>query len=70
MLKLSIKETMANKTVLEKLGAILDSHPGPVEVQVKLIGANIKHFLLQQRVAIGHDLFGELKALLGPDAVD
>ena len=70
VLKLSIKETMANKTILEKLGSILDSHPGPVEVQVKLVGANVKHFLLPQRVAIGHDLFGELKALLGPDAVD
>ncbi|MEY4989801.1 MAG: polymerase subunit alpha [Actinomycetota bacterium] len=70
VLKLSIKESMANKTILEKLGSILDAHPGPVEVQVKLVGANVKHFLLPQRVAIGHDLFGELKALLGPDAVD
>ncbi len=70
VLKLSIKENMANKTILEKLGSILDSHPGPVEVQVRLVGANVKHFLLPQRVAIGHDLFGELKALLGPDAVD
>jgi hypothetical protein len=25
--------------------------------------------MLQQRVDIGHDLFGELKSLLGPDAV-
>jgi DNA polymerase-3 subunit alpha len=52
------------------LGQILDTHPGPVEVQVKLIGSTVKHFLLPQRVAVGHDLFGELKALLGPDAVD
>lgn len=70
VLKLSIKETMANKSNLERLSQILDSHPGPVEVQVKLIGSGVKHFLLPQRVAIGHDLFGELKALLGPDAVD
>jgi hypothetical protein len=25
--------------------------------------------MLPQRVAVGHDLFGELKALLGPEAV-
>ncbi|BDQ00192.1 DNA polymerase III subunit alpha [Aquiluna sp. KACHI24] len=70
VLRLAIKESMANKTILGKLGEILDTHPGPVEVQVKLIGSAVKHFLLPQRVAVGHDLFGELKALLGPDAVD
>ncbi|MFM2019625.1 MAG: polymerase subunit alpha [Actinomycetota bacterium] len=70
VLRLSIKESLATKDRLTKLAEILDTHPGPVEVQVKLVGAIVKHFLLPQRVAVGHDLFGELKALLGPDAVD
>ena len=70
VLRLSIKESLATKDRLTKLAEILDTHPGPVEVQVKLVGATVKHFLLPQRVAVGHDLFGELKALLGPDAVD
>ena len=70
VLKLSIKEALATKDRLSKLAEILDTHPGPVEVQIRLIGAQVKHFLLPQRVSVGHDLFGELKALLGPDAVD
>ena len=69
VLKLSIPETMANKTNLTKLQQILEKYPGPCEVQVKLVSATPKHFMLQQRVNIGHDLFGELKALLGPDSV-
>ena len=70
VLRLSIKESLATKDRLTKLAEILDIHPGPVEVQIKLVGSGVKHFLLPQRVSIGHDLFGELKALLGPDAVD
>jgi DNA polymerase-3 subunit alpha len=33
-------------------------------------GADSKHFLLPQRISVGHDLFGEIKALLGQDAVN
>ena len=70
VLKLSIKESLATKDRLTRLAEILDLHPGPVEVQIRLIGSDVRHFLLPQRVSVGHDLFGELKALLGPDAVD
>ena len=69
VLRLSIQENMATKERLVKLQEILEKHPGPCEVQVKLVSATPKHFMLKQRVDIGHDLFGELKALLGPDAV-
>lgn len=69
VLKLSIPELMATKDRLLKLQEILERHPGPCEVQVKLTSATPKHFMLKQRVDIGHDLFGELKALLGPEAV-
>ncbi len=71
IIQLSLRESMATRTRLEQLNAILDSHPGPVEVQIKLFGgAEPKHFVLPQRVAVGQDLFGELKALLGVDAVN
>jgi DNA polymerase III subunit alpha len=70
VLKLNIKESLATKDRLTKLSGILQSNPGPVEVQVRLIGATTKHFILPQRVMVGHDLFGELKALLGSDAVE
>jgi DNA polymerase III subunit alpha len=60
---------MATKDNLLKLQQILVKYPGPCEVQVKLVSATSKHFMLQQRVDIGHDLFGELKSLLGPDSV-
>jgi hypothetical protein len=39
-------------------------------VQVKLTASSgVNHFMLPQRVRVGQDLFGELKALLGSDAV-
>ncbi|MDA7799177.1 DNA polymerase III subunit alpha [Aquiluna sp.] len=69
VLKLRIMEKLATKERLLKLGAILDSNPGPCEVQVRLVGSTDRHFMLPQRVSVGHDLFGELKALLGSDAV-
>jgi hypothetical protein len=33
------------------------------------VGSADRHFILPQRVSVGHDLFGELKALLGTDSV-
>jgi DNA polymerase-3 subunit alpha len=69
VLKLKITESLATKERLLKLGAILDANPGPCEVQVKLVGSLDRHFMLPQRVAVGHDIFGELKALLGTDSV-
>jgi DNA polymerase-3 subunit alpha len=70
VIKLTIQESMATKSRLEKLSEILAKYPGPVEVQVKLVGSGTKHFLLPQRVGVDHTLFGELKALLGQEAVD
>ncbi|HBB39567.1 MAG TPA: hypothetical protein DCZ33_04920, partial [Candidatus Aquiluna sp.] len=69
VLKLKIQENLATKERLVRLGAILDAHPGPCEVQVRLVGSADRHFILPQRVSVGHDLFGELKALLGTDSV-
>ena len=71
VLQLSLTETMATREKLTQLANILEAHPGPVEVQVKLAGnSGTSHFMLPQRVKVGQDLFGELKALLGPEAVN
>ncbi|MEY3561112.1 MAG: polymerase subunit alpha [Actinomycetota bacterium] len=71
VLVVTVRESMATKTRLQKLSEILTLHPGPVEVQIKLEnGGESKHFLLPQRVAVGHDLFGEIKALMGQDSVN
>lgn len=71
VLQLKLTEALATKDRLIELATILEAHPGPVEVQVKLLsGGQTSHFMLPQRVSVGHDLFGELKALFGPDAVD
>jgi DNA polymerase-3 subunit alpha len=71
VLVISVKEALATKTNLQKLSEILTAHPGPVEVQIKMQnGGDSKHFLLPQRISVGHDLFGEIKALLGQDAVN
>jgi len=70
VLQLSLTEAMATREKLMQLATILDAHPGPVEVQVKLTASSgVNHFMLPQRVRVGQDLFGELKALLGSDAV-
>lgn len=70
VLQLSLTEAMATREKLMQLATILDAHPGPVEVQVKLTASSgVNHFMLPQRVKVGQDLFGELKALLGSDAV-
>ncbi|CAB4537713.1 MAG: DNA polymerase III subunit alpha [Actinobacteria bacterium] len=70
VLQLSLTEAMATREKLMELANILEAHPGPVEVQVKLTApAGVSHFMLPQRVKVGQDLFGELKALLGPEAV-
>jgi DNA polymerase-3 subunit alpha len=66
-LLLAIRESMATRDRLEKLNSLLTAHPGPVEVQVKL--GEARHFVLPHRVSVGPDLFGELKSLLGADAV-
>jgi DNA polymerase-3 subunit alpha len=67
---IQVREALATKTRLQQLTEILGRHPGPVEVQVRLQnGGESKHFLLPQRVAVGHDLFGEIKALMGQDSV-
>jgi DNA polymerase-3 subunit alpha len=66
-LQLVIREAMATRTLLEKLNSVLSAHPGPVEVQIKL--GETRHFVLPHRVSVGPELFGELKSLLGADAV-
>ena len=66
-LQLSIREAMATRVLLEQLNSVLSAHPGPVEVQIKL--GETRHFVLPHRVSVGPELFGELKSLLGVDAV-
>lgn len=71
ILQLSLTEALATREKLTQLANILEAHPGPVEVQVKLSATSgTSHFMLPQRVRVGQDLFGELKALLGPEAVN
>jgi DNA polymerase-3 subunit alpha len=71
VLIITVKEALATKNNLQKLSEILTKNPGPVEVQIKMQnGGDSKHFLLPQRISVGHDLFGEIKALLGQDAVN
>jgi DNA polymerase-3 subunit alpha len=71
VLVITVKEALATKNNLQKLSEILTKNPGPVEVQIKMQnGGDSKHFLLPQRISVGHDLFGEIKALLGQDAVN
>ena len=71
VLVITVKEALATKNNLQKLSEILIKNPGPVEVQIKMQnGGDSKHFLLPQRISVGHDLFGEIKALLGQDAVN
>jgi DNA polymerase-3 subunit alpha len=58
--------------VIERLGAILDSHRGPTDVHLTLTRPGKKSIMRldrRYRVVLGPSLFGDLKALLGPSCL-
>ena len=69
-LMIRLKANHATRELLEELNQTLRVHPGPTEVYITLLdGADEKLFALPARVAITGDLFGELKALVGREAL-
>ncbi|KAB1660116.1 DNA polymerase III subunit alpha [Pseudoclavibacter chungangensis] len=66
-LTLALVDTQATERVVGQLDEVLRRHAGASEVRLKMRGANvIRRFELPHRVRVSDDLFGELKALLGP----
>src|SRR5699024_933089 len=58
--------------VIERLGAILSSHRGPTDVHLSLVQPGRRCVLRLDRrfrVDLGPSLFGDLKALLGPNCL-
>jgi DNA polymerase-3 subunit alpha len=57
---------------MNRLRELLAQHPGTTDVRVKLInGSRITMMAMppQLRVSTGNDLFGDLKAILGPQCL-
>ncbi|MBF4617847.1 DNA polymerase III subunit alpha, partial [Clavibacter sp. VKM Ac-2873] len=66
-LVVSIAEHSATTVTVQSLKEILRRHSGDDEVRLQLIkGETARIFGLPMKVALGADLFGELKTLLGP----
>ena len=66
-LKLMLAETRATSTVIAELKEIFLRHPGDSEVHMTLTRSGSERiFELPDRVLVSHDLFGEIKSLLGP----
>jgi DNA polymerase-3 subunit alpha len=68
---LAMPATRCTPPLVEKLREVLASHPGPAEVQVKLVNGSRATLLRvgQLRVEPSTALMADLKALLGPTAV-
>ena len=67
---LNLPAEEATREVLLELDRILRLYSGSTEVYITLTGApEDQVFALPNRVAVGHEFFGELKALLGKAAI-
>ncbi|MBF4458691.1 DNA polymerase III subunit alpha [Pseudoclavibacter sp. VKM Ac-2867] len=70
-LTLTIPDTRATEPVVDALGKVLRRHSGESEVRLRLRTPGvIRRFELPHRVRITQDLYGELKALLGPSCLE
>jgi DNA polymerase-3 subunit alpha len=71
-LSISMPMERCTEPVIERLGAILDSHRGPTEVRLTLTRPGrrcVMRLDRRYRVDLGPSLFGDLKALLGPNCL-
>jgi len=67
LLTLAVPEQQATEDVMLELKRTLSRHPGESEVRLQLsTDRSLRVFELPSRVRVTPDLFGELKALLGP----
>src|SRR5699024_7863083 len=66
-LVISVRARRATATTITALGEVLGRHSGANEVRLRLVKDDaVRLFELPQPVAVTPDLYGELKALLGP----
>ncbi|WP_022880649.1 DNA polymerase III subunit alpha [Gryllotalpicola ginsengisoli] len=69
-LVISMPDQRATTDVVTELGDMLIRHAGDNEVRLRLVkGSTARVFELPYKVAVSPDLFGELKALLGPSCL-
>ena len=71
-LAISMPMDRCTPPVIERLGAILSSHRGPTDVHLSLVQPGRRCVLRLDRrfrVDLGPSLFGDLKALLGPNCL-
>ena len=67
---LAIPENRATEVVLADLVDVFRRHPGDSEVRLRLLGgAGVRVFSVPHQVAPSADFYGEVKSLLGPNAL-
>jgi DNA polymerase-3 subunit alpha len=68
-LRLRIEAAKCTATYIERLRDVLGTHPGSTEVHLHLVSKNNPKMVLDVRVEPSPALMGDLKALLGPNAI-
>lgn len=67
---LALAENRATETTLAELVEVFRRHPGESEVRLRLLGGSgVRVFSVPYRVRTSADFFGEVKSLLGPNAL-
>ncbi|HLP22915.1 MAG TPA: DNA polymerase III subunit alpha [Microbacteriaceae bacterium] len=67
---LAIAENRATEAVLADLAHVFKRHPGQSEVRLKLLGSSgVRVFAVPYQVGPSADFYGEIKSLLGPNAL-
>ena len=69
LVKIAIMEQFATKDKVAALNELLVRYPGEVEVQLTLNLEKPQHFMLPHRIRVVPELFGEIKAMFGADAI-
>jgi DNA polymerase-3 subunit alpha len=69
-LRLAMNQQQCRTAIVENLKEILRSHPGPTPVEIQLtFGQRLRTELPDYRVTPSQGLMGDIKALLGPNAL-
>lgn len=67
---LAIAENRATERLLGELVEVFRRHPGTSEVRLRLLGSSgVRVFAVPHQVAVSSDFYGEIKSLLGPNAL-
>lgn len=67
---LAVAENRATERLLAELAEVFRRHPGQSEVRLRLLSSSgVRVFAVPHQVTVSSDFYGEIKSLLGPNAL-